>query len=133
MSALLVDGFEIQIVDIDFLLEKSIDGNPCMIFHLRSGETSSCEFPSIADQEIAWETIRTALAKDDFYECPQLFFRLDAVVVATIGESSEDGPYVQMGFRGGMLLRRPFSDKAMRDEDFAGLEKILGNRQHSFQ
>ena len=130
MSVVSIDGSEILIADIDLLLLKEIEGNPGMVIHLQDGETNSCQFPSLVEQHLGWEMLRTALAKEDFYEAQHIFFRKDAVVLATTGENDADGPYIQMGFRGGMLLRRPFPDKVMRDEDFAQLELLLGNRQH---
>ncbi len=130
MSVLSIDGWDIQIADIDFLLQKEIDGTPSMLIHLRSGETNCCEFAGIVEREKAWETIRKTFMKDDFYECPQIFFRREAVVAASIGENRQDGPYIQMAFRGGMLLRRPFADKKIRDEDFAMLNQLLLNHPH---
>lgn len=131
MGVLIIDGSKIPISHIDLLLLREIEGNPGMIIHLSGGETSSCQFPSIADQQEGWEMIRIALGNEDFYECQDMFFRKDAVILAITGEAENVGPYVQMGFRGGMLLRRPFPDKAMRDLDFSALQQLLGHRQHN--
>jgi hypothetical protein len=133
VGTLEIDGHELQTSNIDFVLQKDVDSAPGMIIHQCCGTTDSCIFPNEEDRSTGWELVRIALADEEFYEFPGALFRLEAIVAAIVDENPTDGPYIQMGFRGGMLLRRPFRNKTDRDIDFAALEKLLGNRPHALQ
>ncbi len=129
MSILEIDGALIRSDDIDFLAQSDINERPAMVIHLRSGDTSSCVFPSEEDRESAWEMIRTLLQEEDFYECLTVFFKKEAIVAMNAGDN-DDGYYMQLMFRGDKTLRLPLCDKAESDLYISEFEKLLADRPH---
>ena len=85
MKVIDIDGHHIPIDSIDCLMLKEVDDKPGLILHLVGGDTSSCLFPNEDAQQEAWELIRTTLAEENFYECPNVFFRKEAIMAASCG------------------------------------------------